>query len=73
MVKAMVRTAPALLTLYSLVTLMGTHQIGTNAMPVRTAAWYGKAHATFPDMIALVRRCSWSHGHFSSDGQNRAK
>jgi hypothetical protein len=64
----MARTAPALLTLYSLVASMGTHLIGTNAMPVRTAAWYCKAHATFSDTIALVRRCLWSHGHFSPSG-----
>jgi hypothetical protein len=60
--------APTLLTLYSLVTLMGTHLISTNAMPVRTAAWYCKAHATFSDTIGLVRRCLWSHGHYSPSG-----
>jgi hypothetical protein len=64
----MARTAPTLLTLYSLVTLMGTHLISTNAMPVRTAAWYCKAHATFSDTIGLVRRCLWSHGHYSPSG-----
>jgi hypothetical protein len=63
--KAIARTTPALLALYSLVTLMATHLIGTHTMPVRTAAWYRKEHATFSDTIALVRRCLWKQCHFS--------
>jgi hypothetical protein len=63
--KATARTTPALLALYSLVTLMAAHLIGTNTMPVRTAAWYRKAHATFSDTIALVRQCLWRQCHFS--------
>jgi hypothetical protein len=63
--KATARTTPALLALYSLVTLMAAHLIGTHPMPVRTAAWYRKAHATFSDTIALVRQCLWRQCHFS--------
>jgi hypothetical protein len=66
--KAIARTTPALLALYSIVTLMATHLIGTNTMPVRTAAWYRKEHATFSDTIALVRRCLWKQCHFSTSG-----
>jgi hypothetical protein len=52
--QATARTTPALLALYSIVTLMAAHLVGTNTMPVRTAAWYDKAHATFSDPIAAV-------------------
>ena len=64
--QAIARTTPAVLALYSMVTLMAAHLIGTNLMPVRTAAWYGKESATFSDTIALVRRSLWSQGPFST-------
>ena len=64
--KAMARTTPAWLALYSSVTLMAAHRLGPNTMPVRTAAWYRKEQPTFSDTIALVRRCAWSHCHFST-------
>jgi hypothetical protein len=64
--KATARTTPALLALYSLVTLMAAHLLGTHPMPVRTAAWYREAHATFSDTIALVRQCLWRQCHFST-------
>jgi hypothetical protein len=49
-----------------MVTLMAAHLIGTNTMPVRTAAWYDKAHPTFSDTIALVRHCLGRQCHFST-------
>jgi hypothetical protein len=55
--QATARTTPALLALSSVVTLMAAHLLGTPPMPVRAAAWYRKAHATFSDTIALVRPC----------------
>jgi hypothetical protein len=66
--KAIARTTPALLALYSIVTLMAAHLLGPHTMPVRTAAWYRKEQATFSDTIALVRRCLWRHCHFSTSG-----
>lgn len=73
--QAIARTTPALLAPYSLVTLIAAHLIGTDLMPVRTAAWYGKESATFSDTIALVRRCLWSQGPFptSEAGAERVK
>jgi hypothetical protein len=62
---AIARTTPALLALYSMVTLIAAHLIGTNPMPVRTAAWYRKEAATFSDTMALVRRWLWGQDHFS--------
>jgi hypothetical protein len=63
--RATARTTPALFALYSVVTLMAAHLIGTHPMPVRAAAWYRKAHATFSDTIALVRHSLWHQCHFS--------
>jgi len=63
--QATARTTPALLALYLIVTLIAAHLLGTNAMPVRTAAWYRKEAATFSDTIALVRRWLWCQDHFS--------
>jgi hypothetical protein len=64
--KATAWTMPALLALYSMVTLMAAHLIGAHPMPVRTAAWYRKECATFSDTIALVRQCLWRQRHFST-------
>jgi len=62
--KAIARTTPALLALYSVVTLLAARLIETNKLPVRRAAWYAKECATFSDTIAYVRRYLWSHQHF---------
>jgi hypothetical protein len=62
---AIARTTPALLGLYSLVTLMAQTLRKSNARVVRTAAWYAKAQPTFSDALAVVRRELWSHCHFS--------
>ena len=48
-------TTPALLALYSLVTLMAQELLATVSLSVRRAAWYGKTQATFVDTIAWVR------------------
>jgi hypothetical protein len=54
------RTTPALLGLFSLVTLCA-HQQLTHPAPVpRQAAWYRKPRPTFSDALALVRRQLWT-------------
>jgi hypothetical protein len=55
------RTAPALLGLFSLVTLFA-HQYMANksANPVRGAAWYEKQRPTFSDALALVSKQLWA-------------
>jgi hypothetical protein len=40
--KATAQTTPASLALYSIVTLIAAHRLGTHTMPVHTAAWYRK-------------------------------
>lgn len=56
---AIQRTTPALLGLFSLVTLLA-HQLSDGQPPVQTAAWYTKRQATFSDAIALVRYHLWT-------------
>jgi hypothetical protein len=58
--KALLRTAPALLGLFSLVTLLAHRHMAEGAQIVRKAAWYEKAHPTFSDALALVRRQLWA-------------
>lgn len=61
---AIARTTPALLGLFSLITLLA-HQLTRNQLfPVYSAAWYVKPEATFSDAIALVRRHLWTHTKF---------
>jgi hypothetical protein len=61
--RAIARTTPALLGLFSLVTLLAHAQIPTRA-PIRRAAWYCKPLPTFADALALVRRHLWTKGTF---------
>ncbi len=58
--RAIARTTPVLLGLFSLVTLLAHHLLAGQPHPVRTAAWYVKREATFADTIALVRRHLWA-------------
>ena len=59
------RTTPALLGLFSLVTLHAHRQAAQTPTPVRRAAWYPKALPTFADALALVRRELWAHEGFA--------
>jgi hypothetical protein len=60
--QAVQRTAPALLGLFSVVTLLANHQMANdeNMDAVRRAAWYDKSHPTFSDALALVRKELWA-------------
>ena len=59
--RAILRTTPTLLGLFSLVCLWGHDLYAACAFAPRTAAWYPKAHLTFSDTIAAVRRQIWRH------------
>jgi len=67
--RAIARTTPALLSLYSIITLTAHLLIQKGATCVRTTAWYVKSYPTFSDAIALVRRHVWDHIHFSTSQQ----
>jgi hypothetical protein len=56
---AILRTTPALLGLFSLVTLFAHHLLHGQPLPVRQAAWYAKPLPTFVDALALVRARLW--------------
>jgi DDE superfamily endonuclease len=58
------RTTPALLGLFSLVTLLADQQLSRPAPAVRQAAWYHKPRPTFADALAAVRRELWWHRTF---------
>jgi hypothetical protein len=58
------RTSPAILGLFSLVTLLAHHLLGDSLLPVRSAAWYTKSHASFSDTLAFVRYYLWTHVQF---------
>lgn len=62
--KAIERTTPVLLGLFSLVTLLAEGQARAGKLTVRQAAWYVKERATFSDAIACVRRQLWSEALF---------
>ncbi len=62
---AILRTTPALLGLFSLVTIFAHHLLDGHPFPVRQAAWYSKALPTFSDTLAFVRQHLWPSTFFS--------
>ncbi len=63
---AILRTTPALLGLFSLVTLFAHVRLAGQPLPVRRAAWYAKTIPTFSDALAFVRRQPWPVAAFST-------
>jgi len=57
--KAILRTTPVLLGLFSIVTLWAHDLAKSRKFKPRTTAWYPKAVLTFSDAIAAVRREIW--------------
>jgi hypothetical protein len=66
---AILRTTPALLGLFSLITLWAHDIAQDQAIAPRTAAWYSKANLTFSDAIAAVRRKLWAQQIYSTSPQ----
>jgi len=67
--RAIARATPALLSLYSIITLTAHLLIEKGAICVRSTGWYRKTCPTFSDAMALVRRHLWDHLHFSMSQQ----
>lgn len=65
---AILRTTPALLGLFSLVTLCADEQARGGGISIRYAAWYHKEHPTFADALAAVRRQVWTSTVFCISG-----
>jgi len=61
---AISRTTPALMGLFSVVTLFAHRRMTQAAGAFRRTAWYHKAHPTFADALALVRKELWAHTTF---------
>jgi hypothetical protein len=63
--KAIARTTPSLMALFSLTCLFALEMLKSKTLPVVTTAWYNKnGEATFADIIAFVRRSIWSEKYF---------
>jgi hypothetical protein len=61
---AIARSTPALLGLFSLVTLLANAHAQKGKIPIRQDAWYRKPLPTFSDALALVRQEVWQHRYF---------
>jgi hypothetical protein len=61
--KAIARTTPVLLGLFSLVTVMALRLCPEGRIPVEGSAWYRKPEATFADCLAVVRQQIWRAGY----------
>ncbi|MDW8326573.1 MAG: transposase [Anaerolineales bacterium] len=57
--KAILRTTPAFLALFSIVTLWAHRHVRNGRLPIRQAAWYVKSRPTFSDALAVVRQHLW--------------
>ncbi len=65
--KAIERTSPAILALFSLVTVFAHKTIEKErTIPVRSTAWYTKQIPTFIDALAIVRRELWPKTFFDT-------
>jgi DDE superfamily endonuclease len=57
--RAIARTTPVLLALFSLVTVLAWRLSPGAQIPMQVTAWYHKTEPTFADCVALVRRHLW--------------
>jgi hypothetical protein len=58
------RTTPALLGLFSFITLLAHGRMVQAASVFRQTAWYHKRHPTFTDALAVVRKELWAQETF---------
>jgi hypothetical protein len=68
--KAVARTTPCLLALFSIVTLLANRLSKRERQRVTTAAWYAKPSPTFSDALAAVRRAIWREQPFLTSPRN---
>jgi DDE superfamily endonuclease len=67
--RAIGRTTPCLLGLFSLVVLMAK-TLYPHSLPVRQNAWYSKEEATFSDALAAVRAHLWGGMNYTISSQH---
>lgn len=68
---AIARTTPALLGLFSVVTLLADRSAAQGVLPIRQTAWYRKAVPTFSDALAVVRYQLWQSMTFHTSPSDR--
>jgi DDE superfamily endonuclease len=64
--KAIERSTPALLGLFSIITLLANRLQQQGKLQIATSAWYKKQKPTFSDAIAAVRRLFWKQINFAT-------
>jgi hypothetical protein len=69
--RAIARTTPCLLALFSLVTLLADRLVKQGTLPLPRDAWYAKQQPTFADALAAVRQQYWAHMGFRVSGRKR--
>jgi hypothetical protein len=69
--RAIARTTPMLLGLFSLVTLFADDIQQADTIVVRSACWYAKTTVTFSDALAAVRRQLWADETFAMSRPDR--
>jgi len=68
--QTIVRTTPALLALFSIVTVVAHQQQKQHPFELPKAAWYRKTQPTFADALALVRQQLWQMQTFQMSSAN---
>jgi len=64
--KAIARTTPCLMSLFSLICLFAVEMLKRQTLPILSTAWYNKkSEATFSDILAFVRRSIWAESYFN--------
>jgi len=63
---SILRITPALLGLFSLVTLLANVYAKKQKLPIQQTAWYLKQLPTFSDALTLVKQTLFSHRHFQT-------
>jgi hypothetical protein len=61
---SILRITPALLSLFSVVTLLANLQARKQKLPIQQAAWYNKKLPTFSDALNIVKETLYSHRYF---------
>ena len=65
---SILRSTPALLGLFSLVTLLANAHARKQKLPVQQTAWYNKKLPTFSDALRLVKQTLFAHPYFQTSG-----
>ncbi len=63
---SILRITPALLGLFSVVTLLANLHAQKQKLPVHQTAWYIKKLPTFSDALSIVKQTLYSHRHFQT-------